>query len=168
MKSLIKTLLRENLYESIELINVGDNRVKLLCKNEQGQAVGYAIIDLEIDVENYLSSSYDDADIDYVDPDLGRHFPHGKAAKLKHLEVFHGFRKDKVNKFGAQLMNAVLKYCKENDIKTILLSATPIGPEPRISIEDLKRFYTQFGFDVIKIDSAHDMVRQVNEIKKEI
>ena len=120
-----------------------------------------------MDTEDYVSNSYEDPDAEYVDPDLGRHFPHGNAAKLNHIEIFQDFRGDRVNRYGSQLMNAILQRCKEKGIKTIFLNATPIGPEPRISIDDLLKFYRKFGFEVVKIAGAHDMVSQIKEIKKE-
>lgn len=172
MKKLIKKLLRENLEEGIEFFDVVDDEVgwdktNIVITNELNDPVGYAVVNFKMDSDEYVTSSYEDPDAEYVDPDLGRHFPHGNAAKLNHIEIYQDFRGDRVNRYGSQLMNAILQRCKEKGVKTIFLNATPIGPEPRISIEDLLKFYRKFGFEVIKIAGAHDMVSQLKEIKKE-
>lgn len=172
MKKLIKKLLRENLEEEIKFFDVVDDEVgwdktNIVITNEEGKDVGYAVVNFKMDSEDYVTSSYEDPDAEYVDPDLGRHFPHGNAAKLNHIEIKQEFRADRVNRYGSQLMNAILQRCKEKGVKTIFLNATPVGPEPRITIDDLLKFYRKFGFEVIKIAGAHDMVSQIKEIKKE-
>jgi GNAT superfamily N-acetyltransferase len=172
MKELIKKLLRESLDEEIKFFDVVDDEVgwdktNIVITNEEGKYVGYAVVDFNMDSDEYVTSSYEDPDAEYVDPDMGRHFPHGNAAKLNHIEISQDFRGDRVNRYGSQLMNAILKRCKEKGVKTIFLNATPVGPEPRITIEDLLKFYRRFGFEVIKIAGAHDMVSQLKEIKKE-
>ena len=172
MKKLIKKLLRENLEEDIKFFDVVDDEVgwdktNIVITNEEDEPVGYAVLNFKMDSDDYVTSSYEDPDAEYVDPDMGRHFPHGNAAKLNHIEIYHGFRGDKVKRYGSQLMNAILQHCKEKNVKTIFLNATPVGPEPRATIEDLLKFYRRFGFEVIKIAGAHDMVSQLKEIKKE-
>jgi GNAT superfamily N-acetyltransferase len=172
MKKLIKRLLRENLDEKIEFFDTVDDKVgwdktNIVITNEEDVPVGYAVVDFKMDSDEYVTSSYEDPDAEYVDPDLGRHFPHGNAAKLNHIEIYQDFRSDKVKRYGSQLMNAILQRCKEKNVKTIFLNATPVGPEPRPTIEDLLRYYRRFGFEVIKIAGAHDMVSQIKEIKKE-
>ena len=172
MKKLIKKLLRENLDEDINFFDVVDDEVgwdktNIVITNEEDKPVGYAVVNFKMDSDEYVTSSYEDPDAEYVDPDLGRHFPHGNAAKLNHIEIYQGFRGDKVKRYGSQLMNAILQRCKEKNVKTIFLNATPVGPEPRPTIEDLLRYYRRFGFEVIKIAGAHDMVSQLKEIKKE-
>lgn len=172
MKKLIKQLLRENLDEKIQFFDtvddeVGWDKTNIVITNEEDVPVGYAVVDFKMDSEDYVTSSYEDPDAEYVDPDMGRHFPHGNAAKLNHIEIYQDFRGDKVKRYGSQLMNAILQRCKEKNIKTIFLNATPVGPEPRPTIEDLLRYYRRFGFEVIKIAGAHDMVSQLKEIKKE-
>ena len=171
MKNLIKRLLRENLEEEIKFFDtkdgdIGWDRTNIVITNEKGDDVGYAVLDFKMDTEDYVTSSYEDPDAEYVDPDLGRHFPQGNAAKLNHIEIFQDFRGDKVKRYGSQLMNAILQRCKEENVKTIFLNATPVGPEPRPTIEDLLRFYSRFGFEVVKIAGAHDMVSQLKENKK--
>jgi ribosomal protein S18 acetylase RimI-like enzyme len=168
MKKLIKKLLRENLDEEIKFFDtiddeVGWDKTNIVITNEEGKYVGYALVDFKMDSDEYVTSSYEDPDAEYVDPDMGRHFPHGNAAKLNNIEISQDFRGDRVNRYGSQLMNAILKRCKEKGVKTIFLNATPVGPEPRISIEDLLKFYRKFGFEVIKIAGAHDMVSQIKE-----
>lgn len=172
MKKLIKQLLRESLEEDIKFFDVVNNEVgwdktNIVITNEEDEPVGYAIVNFKMDSEDYITTSYEDPDAEYVDPDLGRHFPHGNAAKINHIEIYHGFRGDKVKRYGSQLMNAILQRCKEKNVKTIFLNASPVGPEPRATIEDLLRFYSRFGFEVIKIAGAHDMVSQLKENKKE-
>lgn len=172
MKKLIKQLLRENLDEKIEFFDtvddeVGWDKTNIVITNEEDVPVGYAVVDFKMDSEDYITNSYEDPDAEYVDPDMGRHFPHGNAAKVNHIEIYEKFRGDNVKRYGSQLMNAILQRCKEKDIKTIFLNATPVGPEPRPTIEDLLRYYRRFGFEVIKIAGAHDMVSQLKEIKKE-
>jgi len=172
MKKLIKQLLRENLDEKIEFFDTVDDKVgwdktNIVITNEEDVPVGYAVVDFKMNSEDYVTSSYEDPDAEYVDPDMGRHFPHGNAAKVNHIEIYEKFRGDNVKRYGSQLMNAILQRCKEKDIKTIFLNATPVGPEPRPTIEDLLRYYRRFGFEVIKIAGAHDMVSQIKEIKKE-
>lgn len=173
MKKLIKKLLRENLDEEIKFFDtvddeVGWDKTNIVITNEEGKDVGYAVVDFKMDSDEYVTSSYEDPDAEYIDPDMGRHFPHGNAAKLNHIEISQDFRGDRVNRYGSQLMNAILQRCKDKGVKTIFLNATPVGPEPRISIEDLLKFYRKFGFEVIKIAGAHDMVSQIKEIKKEV
>lgn len=173
MKKLIKKLLRENLDEKVEFFDavdakVGWDKTNIVITNEEDKPVGYAVVDFLMDSDEYVTNSYEDPDAEYVDPDLGRHFPHGNVAKLNHIEIYQDFRGDKVNRYGSQLMNAILQRCKEKGIKTIFLNATPVGPEPRITIEDLLKFYRRFGFEVIKIAGAHDMVSQLKETKKEV
>jgi len=172
MKKLIKKLLRENLEEGIKFFDtvdteVGWDKTNIVITNEEDVPVGYAVVDFKMDSEDYITNSYEDPDAEYVDPDMGRHFPYGNAAKLNHIEIYEKFRGDKVKRYGSQLMNAILQRCKEKNIKTIFLNATPVGPEPRPTIEDLLRYYRRFGFEVIKIAGAHDMVSQLKEIKKE-
>lgn len=172
MKKLIKRLLRENLDEDIKFFDtvddeVGWDKTNIVITNEEDVPVGYAVVDFKMDSEDYVTSSYEDPDAEYVDPDMGRHFPHGNAAKVNHIEIYEKFRGDNVKRYGSQLMNAILQRCKEKNIKTIFLNATPVGPEPRPTIEDLLRYYRRFGFEVIKIAGAHDMVSQLKEIKKE-
>jgi hypothetical protein len=171
MKKLIKKLLRENLDEDIKFFDtvdteVGWDKTNIVITNEKDEAVGYAVVDFKMDSDEYVTSSYEDSDAEYIDPDIGRHFPHGNAAKVNHVEIYQNFRGDKVKRYGSQLMNAILQRCKEKDIKTIFLNATPVGPEPRPTIEDLLRYYSRFGFEVIKIAGAHDMVSQLKENKK--
>lgn len=166
MKDKIRHILR-NINEDVRAYPDSDgdtenwDRVKIACTNDRNQEVGYAILDVHMDVANYMN--YDDVDADYIDPDIGRHFPHGNAAKLEHLEVFHEYRGDKTNRYGSQLMDGVVKYCKQKNIKTIFLNASPIGQFPRISTDDLVNFYKKFGFQVIKVGATHDMVSQVSE-----
>ena len=172
MKKLIKQLLRENLDEKIQFFDtvddeVGWDKTNIVITNEEDVPVGYAVVDFKMDSEDYITNSYEDPDAEYVDPDMGRHFPHGNAAKLNHIEIYEKFRGDDVKRYGSQLMNAILQRCKEKNVKTIFLNATPVGPEPRATIEDLLKFYRRFGFEVIKIAGAHDMVSQLKEIKKE-
>jgi GNAT superfamily N-acetyltransferase len=172
MKKLIKQLLRENLEEEIKFFDVKDDETgwdstNIVITNEEDEAVGYAVVNFKMDSDDYVTSSYEDPDAEYVDPDMGRHFPHGNAAKLNHIEIYEKYRGDNVKRYGSQLMNAILQRCKEKNIKTIFLNATPVGPEPRPTIEDLLRYYRRFGFEVIKIAGAHDMVSQIKEIKKE-
>lgn len=172
MKKLIKQLLRENLEEGIEFFDTKDDEIgwdktNIVITNEEDEPVGYAVVDFKMDSDEYVTNSYEDPDAEYVDPDMGRHFPHGNAAKVNHIEIYQKFRGDKVKRYGSQLMNAILQRCKEKNIKTIFLNATPVGPEPRPTIEDLLRYYRRFGFEVIKIAGAHDMVSQLKEIKKE-
>ena len=168
MKKLIKKLVRENLDEEIKFFDtvddeVGWDKTNIVITNEEGKDVGYAVVDFKMDSDEYVTSSYEDPDAEYVDSDMGRHFPHGNAAKLNHIEISQDFRGDRVNRYGSQLMNAILQRCKDKGVKTIFLNATPVGPEPRISIEDLLKFYRKFGFEVIKIAGAHDMVSQIKE-----
>ena len=168
MKNLIKKLLRESLDEEIKFFDVVDDeagwdKTNIVITNENDEPVGYAVVDFKMDTENYMTSSYEDPDAEYLDPDMGRHFPHGNSAKINHIEIYSNFRGDSVNRYGTQLMNAILQRCKEKGIKTIFLNATPVGPEPRIKIEDLLKFYSKFGFEVIKIAGAHDMVSQLNK-----
>ena len=162
----IKNKLRESLIkESININNLPNGKVQFLCINQEGKKVGFALLDLNMDVDKYVSGSYEDPDNDYLDPDLGRHFPQGKAAKFERVYVYPKFRDDKVNRYGAQLINAVKDYCKQNGVNTILLTASPIAlkNEAKISPEALVNIYQKYGFQVVKVGAGHDMVAQLEE-----
>ena len=166
MKIDIKNILRESLIkESVNTNNLPNGQIQFLCTNEKGEKVGFALLTPTMDVEKYVSNSYEDPDNDYLDPDLGRHFPEGKAAKFERVYVYPKFRDDKVNRYGAQLINSVKDYCKQNGIKTILLTASPIAlkDEAKISSEALVNIYQKYGFQVVKVNAGHDMVAQLEE-----
>ncbi len=152
--------------EDVEFEDVGDDegywdRVKIIARNKSGEEVGYAVLDMYMDP--YVEQSVTDEDDPnrYSDEEIEEHFPEDFAAKLEHLEVFPKFIK---KGFGKELMDAVVKYVKERDYKTLYLIAAPIGFEPKISLDDLSKFYSGYGFKVIKdFDNAHDMVSQLRE-----
>jgi len=154
----------DELDEKIELKNISDDdeywdRVKIIAKNKLGEEVGYAILDMAISPESEFA--YMDDEHKYTDDEIENHFPEDFAAKLEHLEVYPKFRK---RGYAKELMDAVVKYVKSRDYKTLFLIAAPIGVEPKISLDDLSKFYSGYGLEVVKdFGNAHDMVAQLRE-----
>lgn len=154
----------ESLKEDVELKNISDDdeywdRVKIIAKNKKGEEVGYAVLDMAISPDSEFA--FMDDEHAYTDDEIEQHFPEDFAAKLEHLEVFPKFRK---SGYGKELMDAVVKYVKSRDYKTLYLIASPIGVQPKISLDALSKFYSGYGFEVIKdFDNAHDMVAQLRE-----
>ena len=179
MKELIKNILREGLIkESVKIFNIsGDDdywdRVRLKCYNDKGQEVGYADLDMWID-EAEWGYMGDDQEGKFTDDEFAEHFPEGGAAKLEEIKIKPEFRNDPNNRYGSELMKAVVDYCKSRNVKTMYLIASPIGDSPRIPLEKLGAFYAKHGFKVVKdFQNAYDMVAQLrerlkNRIKKEV
>jgi len=163
-KSVVKKLIRETIEETIELKNISDDdeywdRVKIIVKNKSGKEVGYAILDMLIEPEHEFVFAPDEGK--YSDEEIEQHFPDDFISKLEHLEVLPEFRQ-KGN--GKKLMDAVVNYVKKRGVNTLFLIASPIGFEPKISLDNLSKFYSSYGFKVIKdYGNAHDMVAQLNE-----
>ena len=163
-----KHTISETTTESIDFKDVSDDkdegywdRVKIIAKNKSGLEVGYAILDMTMDVESEFSYMDDDDPDKYDEDEFESHFPDSISAKLEHIEINHKFRGQG---FGDELMNAVIKYVKKRDYKTLYLIASPIGEEPRISIDSLTKFYEKYGLKVIKdFGNARDMVTQIQE-----
>lgn len=159
--------IRENeLNEKVEFKDVGDDegywdRVKIIAKNKKGEEVGYAVIDMVITPETEFQ--FIDDEHKYTDDEIEEHFPEDFAAKLEHIEVYHKFRK---SGYGKELMDAVVNYVKSRNYKTLYLIASPVGFEPKISLDDLSKFYSKYGFKVVKdYDNAYDMVAQLREVE---
>jgi len=157
---------KKSIKEDIELKDVGDDdgywdRVKIIAKNKKGEEVGYAILDMGMHPESEFGYMDDNDPAKFSDEDIEQHFPEDFAAKLEHIEVYSKFRE---SGFGKELMDAVIKYVKSRDYKTLYLIASPIGFEPRISLDALSKFYSGYGFEVVKdFGNAHDMVAQLRE-----
>lgn len=163
--SIYKTneFVKHTVSEEVEITDVNDDgywdRVKIVAKNKYGKEVGFAVLDMAITPESEFA--FMDDEHAYTDEEIEEHFPEDFAAKLEHLEVYSKYRK---KGFGKELMDAVVKYVKSRDYKTLYLIAYPIGIEPKISLDDLSKFYSSYGFKVIKdFDNAHDMVSQLRE-----
>ena len=178
MKGLIKNILRKGLLkESVKITNISDSdeywdRVRLTCINDKGQEVGYAELDMWI-TESEWSYMSDDQEGKFSDDEFAEHFPEGGAAKLEKIKIKPEFRNDPNNRYGSELMKAVVDYCKSRDVKTMYLIASPMGDGPKIPLEKLGAFYAKHGFKVVKdFQNAYDMVAQLRErlskrIKKE-
>lgn len=178
MKEMIKNRLRESLIkESVKVFNISDDdeywdRVRLKCYNDKGQEVGYADLDMWI-TQSEWSYMGDDQQGKFSDDEFAEHFPEGGGAKLEEIKIKPEFRNDPNNRYGSELMQAVVDYCKSRDVKTMYLIASPIGDGPKIPLEKLGAFYQKHGFKVVKdFDNAYDMVAQLRErlskrIKKE-
>lgn len=157
----------EELLEGVEYRNVSDDdeywdRIKVIVTDENGNEVGYAIIEMAINETEF--GNMGDGDGEYSEEEFDKHFPNGGAAKIEYLEVYKEYRQKGYAKI---LMDSVIKYIKSRGEKTIYLLASPIGFT--IDLESLSNFYKQYGFDIIKdFGNSHDMVSQLESVKEDL